>query len=96
MASEAVLQGRIRHVSAGVRQVITFREATVGHAAIIAMLNADVQAIHAVGLPELFKAPAMSDELVAEFATRLLQPENLFLIAVVEDVPAGYLFAEFQ
>jgi ribosomal protein S18 acetylase RimI-like enzyme len=76
--------------------MINIRHAKLEDAALIARLNAEVQAIHALGLPTFFREPALDDALVQEFATNLQKPNCFFLIALLDGKPSGYIFAEFQ
>jgi ribosomal protein S18 acetylase RimI-like enzyme len=75
---------------------ILVRKAVEKDAAILGALNADVQAIHAAALPWLFK-PAGADTFAPGQVKHLLaRPENLFFIAEIDGVAAGYVYAEIQ
>lgn len=72
----------------------TVREATAADAAAIASLNADVQALHAAALPQLFK-PVTADALAASAVEDMLDNQfNVVFIAHVGAEPAGYAYAE--
>jgi ribosomal protein S18 acetylase RimI-like enzyme len=72
---------------------ITVRRANVDDAALIASLNADVQAVHAEVLPWRFK-PSDGRAHASEAAAFLAKPESLVFIAEVAGEPAGYVHAE--
>jgi ribosomal protein S18 acetylase RimI-like enzyme len=75
---------------------IVVRRATVDDATLIAVLNADVQAVHAAALPWRFK-PLSPDSLPhTEAAGWLGNPEGLVFIAEVAAEPAGYIYAEIN
>jgi diamine N-acetyltransferase len=94
-SSENNRQTSMEH-SVEMQQGIAIRDAEVEDAALVAALNTDVQAIHAVGLPNLFKEAVLDDALVQEFRANLQKPNSFFLIAALEGKPVGYVFAEFQ
>jgi diamine N-acetyltransferase len=75
---------------------IIIREGTPEDSALIATLNADVQAIHATGLPDMFKPPLVSEELITNFKSQFGKPESFFLIGELDEQPSGYLSGEFQ
>jgi GNAT superfamily N-acetyltransferase len=75
---------------------ILVRKAVEKDAAILGALNADVQAIHAAALPWLFKPAGPDTFAPCEVKPLLAQPENLFFIAEVDGVAAGYVYAEIQ
>src|ERR1700735_4640695 len=60
----------------------------------LASLNADVQEVHAAALPWLFKPPGPDTFTPVDVATLLEQSDNLFFIAEVDDVAAGYAYAQ--
>jgi ribosomal protein S18 acetylase RimI-like enzyme len=76
--------------------MIDMRLAKVEDAVLIATLNAEVQAVHAAGLPAFFRQAALDDALVQEFTANLQKPDYFFVIAMLEGQPAGYVSAEFQ
>jgi ribosomal protein S18 acetylase RimI-like enzyme len=76
--------------------VNTIRDATLEDAALIASLNGDVQAIHAVGLPHHFKPPVLDQSLIDEFRSMIAKKDCFFLIAEADGVAAGYVFAELM
>lgn len=72
------------------------RPATLADAAAIERLSVDVQAVHAAGLPELFKGPGVA-ALPATLVTALLNvPSVRLLVAEVDGVPAGYAYVEIR
>jgi ribosomal protein S18 acetylase RimI-like enzyme len=75
---------------------IVIRKAVEQDAATLGALNADVQAIHAAALPWLFKPSGPDTFAPCEVKPLLAQPENLFFIAEVDGVAAGYAYAEIQ
>jgi GNAT superfamily N-acetyltransferase len=76
--------------------VIRIRKAVEQDAAILGMLNADVQAIHAEALPWLFKPSGPDTFALCEVKPLLKRPGNLFFIAEVDGIAAGYAYAEIQ
>jgi ribosomal protein S18 acetylase RimI-like enzyme len=72
---------------------ITVRAATIDDTASIAVLNAEVQALHATALPDLFK-PADGAALASAVAAMIAGSRNLVWLAEVGDEPAGYAYAE--
>jgi ribosomal protein S18 acetylase RimI-like enzyme len=76
--------------------MMNIRHAKVEDAALIAKLNAEVQTLHAVGLPAFFKEAVLDDALIQEFMANLQKPDCFFLIALLEGEPVGYVSAEFQ
>ena len=75
------------------RMTIDIRRAKPSDAAIVAELNADVQALHVAAVPWFFKEGGMKLEAVE----RLLEaPDNLVLLAEADAAPVGYLFAEHR
>ena len=72
---------------------VAVRRAAVADAALIASLNADVQAIHAAVLPVRFKPPS-ADGFLAEASALLAKPETLAFVAEAASGPAGYALAE--
>jgi GNAT superfamily N-acetyltransferase len=72
---------------------IAVRRATRKDAALIAMLLADVQALHAAGLPGYFK-PVDKVSYVKHVAAFLKNRQSLVFLAYIDDNPAGYIHAE--
>jgi ribosomal protein S18 acetylase RimI-like enzyme len=73
---------------------IEIRAARSEDAALIAMLNADVQKIHADAHPWRFKQPA-ADTFTDKDAEALLRRTNYFaLLAYADEAPVGYVVAE--
>jgi ribosomal protein S18 acetylase RimI-like enzyme len=75
---------------------ILIRKAVEQDAATLGALNADVQDIHASALPWLFKPSGLDTFAPDEVKSLLAQPENLFFIAEVDRIAAGYAYAEIQ
>jgi ribosomal protein S18 acetylase RimI-like enzyme len=74
---------------------VRIRNATADDLEAILTLNAFVQRQHAEAMPQLFKQPTDSKQLVEAVRDILKAPESLVLMA--EDAePVGYLYAEFQ
>lgn len=73
---------------------IRIRRATARDAAVLSMLNADVQAIHAAALPWWFKPPGPESFPPAAASTLIAKPESLIFIAEVESDAAGYAYGE--
>lgn len=64
-------------------------------AEVLAVLNKDVQQIHADALPKLFKQPNDLTEIRADFQTRILADMDGFvLIAEDEQQAVGYIYAK--
>ena len=75
---------------------IGVRTATAADADAIARLSADVQAVHAAGLPELFKGPGVA-ALPATMVNALLDiPSVRLLLAELDGIPAGYAYVEIR
>jgi ribosomal protein S18 acetylase RimI-like enzyme len=73
---------------------IAIRRPGEADAAVLSLLNADVQSLHASALPERFKPPG-PDTFSATVAGALLaDPGNLVFVAEVDSQPAGYVYAE--
>ena len=73
---------------------IIVRRAEADDAAVVASLNADVQAIHAQALPQRFKSPS-PDAFSPEHAASLISdPDNLVYLAILDGEPVGYAYAE--
>jgi GNAT superfamily N-acetyltransferase len=73
---------------------IVVRQADAADAAIISLLNADVQAVHAAALPWRFKPPSADTFPPAAAAALLAEPANLIFIAELDSVAGGYAYAE--
>jgi ribosomal protein S18 acetylase RimI-like enzyme len=74
---------------------VQVRPATTNDLETLVALNAFVQRRHAEELPDLFKLPADSPEVIHPFRTILEATESLVLLAEAEE-PIGYLYAQFQ
>lgn len=71
------------------------RRATLGDAELLAVLNKDVQQIHADALPKLFKQPDNLVEVTADFQTRILADvDGLVFIAEADQQAVGYIYAK--
>jgi ribosomal protein S18 acetylase RimI-like enzyme len=73
---------------------LVVRRATIDDARFLALLNSDVQAIHAAALPWRFKPPSAESFSAAETIALLGNPDNLFFVAQDGNEPAGYVYAE--
>ena len=73
---------------------ITVRRATESDARTVSALNADVQAVHAVALPDRFKPPGAGSFSPLETHELFARPDNLVFLAYVDQQPAGYAYAE--
>ena len=67
------------------------RPATFADAPAISSLNATVQGLHAAAHPHIFKTPEEGAFPPEEVAVLLAQPDNVVLLALVDDAPAGYI-----
>jgi ribosomal protein S18 acetylase RimI-like enzyme len=74
---------------------VRIRNATAGDLGTLLALNAFVQQQHAEALPQLFKAPAASQQAVDAFNTLLKDSDSLVLLAE-GTAPVGSLYAQFQ
>ena len=72
---------------------ILTRRASRADAALISILNADVQTIHADALPGLFKPPSPGS-FTAEADALLANSDNLLFLAFFDHEPAGYAYAQ--
>jgi ribosomal protein S18 acetylase RimI-like enzyme len=73
---------------------ISVRQATPDDAELIAILNVDVQAVHAAALPERFKRPGPTSFTTAETHDLLAKADNIVFLAFAHSAPAGYAYAE--
>jgi GNAT superfamily N-acetyltransferase len=71
------------------------RFATAADAKSISELNDVVQRIHAEAEPRIFKTPSEKSFPESEIIDLLGNPNNVFLIALEDDLPIGYIFAEY-
>jgi ribosomal protein S18 acetylase RimI-like enzyme len=75
---------------------MTIRRASKDDAEAISALNREVQALHAEGVPAVFKPPA-EDSFSPERVRSLMEATGVRMwIAVVDAVPAGYIYAELS
>lgn len=72
------------------------RHALPEDAAAMAALNRDVQAVHAALMPGLFKAPGPTTMSEQDARELIATPTNVILLALVDAVPIGYLYAEVR
>jgi ribosomal protein S18 acetylase RimI-like enzyme len=70
------------------------RVATKQDAALISMLNADVQAIHADALPWRFKQPGPDMFKPTDAEELLSRANHVAFLAHADEMPAGYVVAE--
>ena len=70
------------------------RYAAPSDAAVISALNRTVQALHAAAHPALFKPPSPDTFSPTEVAALMDLPGHVFLIASVDEMPAGYLYLQ--
>jgi ribosomal protein S18 acetylase RimI-like enzyme len=73
---------------------VVVRRATVDDAALIASLNADVQAIHVAAMPAHFKPASAGAFSRSEIVDLLTDRQNLVFIADIEGEPVGYAYAQ--
>jgi ribosomal protein S18 acetylase RimI-like enzyme len=74
--------------------LLTIRRAVNADAEVISALNREVQALHAVGLPHLFKPPA-ADSFSPDRVRSLMGTAGVRMwLACAGETPVGYLFAE--
>jgi ribosomal protein S18 acetylase RimI-like enzyme len=75
--------------------MMQIRRATVNDARLLSQLYEPVQRIHHAALPDLFKPAAPDrDELIAWYATLLLDRRTHTWIGEVDGEPAGYIIAQ--
>ncbi len=72
------------------------REATVADAALISMLNADVQKRHADALPHIFKQPSADTFPPATIVELIADPRHRFFLAMIDEEAVGYVWAEIR
>jgi len=70
------------------------RRARPEDAVAISDLNRTVQTLHARAYPHLFKPPAPGTFTPDEVLAMMAQSGNVFFIAIVDDRPAGYVYAQ--
>jgi GNAT superfamily N-acetyltransferase len=73
---------------------IFVRRAAMADAELVASLNADVQAVHAVAQPGRFKPPPSGALSKADVSDLLAKAETMAWLAYVDETPAGYAYAE--
>ena len=75
---------------------VQVRIAEPNDALAIAGLNRDVQAVHAALEPTLFKPPGLGTFGAEDAAAILASPHNIVFLAVIEEMPIGYAYAEIR
>ena len=76
--------------------VAQIRRAITDDAAVLSMLNATVQQIHADALPHVFKQPSEATFPPATVVELMANPNHRFLLAEAEDTIVGYIWAEIR
>ena len=72
---------------------MNIRQATIDDAKIIAELNTHVHQVHVDALPDIFKPPAVDDEMVALNIDRMRNEDSVTYIAEDEGQAIGYIYA---
>jgi ribosomal protein S18 acetylase RimI-like enzyme len=75
---------------------VEIRAATKDDAALIAMLNADVQALHADAVPWRFKQPGPETFTPKDAEALLSRANHVAFLAHVDATPAGYVVAHLM
>ena len=73
---------------------LNIRRATLEDAELLAQLNGAVQQIHYEARPDFYKPPVVTDELIADFRSRLADDQNYIFIAEIESTPIGYTLTQ--
>ena len=73
---------------------IVLRSAGPEDVALLCRLNRPVQALHHAAMPHRYKPASAGTDVAAFFTTTLTAPDNFFVLAFCEDVPAGYVYVE--
>lgn len=76
--------------------MISIRPALPSDVGLLALLNRDVQRLHAEMEPDVFKPDADDEEVAAFLAARLALPGNHMRIADAPGSPKGYIWFEVQ
>ncbi len=69
------------------------RRATIDDAELLARLNEPVQQIHYEARPDIFKPPASTPALIADFRDHLAQDDVCVFIGEADGEPIGYILA---
>lgn len=72
----------------------TIRRATTADAAVLSLLNNDVQRLHADALPHIFKQPSSATFPVSKVVELIGEPDNIFFLAEADREAVGYAWAE--
>ena len=75
---------------------IRLRNAVAGDGALLAVLNAPVQELHALNEPSVFRADPGPDEVAKFFEDTLAKPRSKIVIAFWGDDPAGYIWYNYK
>ena len=75
---------------------ISIWAASTPDAGLLALLNRDVQRLHAAMEPDVFKSDTDNEEVAAFFAATLALPENHVRVADTPSGPKGYVWFEIQ
>jgi ribosomal protein S18 acetylase RimI-like enzyme len=75
-------------------EMIIIRSATNDDAESLAILNHEVQELHARARPRFFKRDIDEAEVIAFFEEACAQPENHIYIAETGEQPVGYIYCE--
>jgi ribosomal protein S18 acetylase RimI-like enzyme len=75
---------------------VSVRRAKVGDEAVISVLNADVQELHANAMPWLFKSPSAGAFPPEAAAVLLASEDSLVYLAYVDEAPVGYAYAQVR
>ncbi len=77
------------------KQHVSIRQAVPADAAALALLNSEVQQLHAEARPDIFKPAGDPEPFMNDFLGRLLaNPDGRMLIIEVEGEPVGYVYAQ--
>mgnify|MGYP001468147670 CR=1 FL=1 len=72
------------------------RRATTEDAAVLSLLNADVQKLHADALPPIFKQPSATTFPPTTVTKLMSDPNNHFFLAEDNGIGVGYAWAEIS
>jgi diamine N-acetyltransferase len=75
---------------------VIIRPASAADANSIALLNEEVQQLHAELEPTFFRADTSHGEVAAFFAAKLSVAEHNIRLAEIEGTPVGYVWFEMQ
>lgn len=74
---------------------MNIRRATISDVLALVEMNRGTQAMHAIALPEMFRADPPDELVAAAFKSAIEAPSSLWLMAE-DERPCGYLSAEFR